>query len=43
MAVAGGPHKIGAITDVLKRKKRNSAWITHLVTDDEVARHLCGS
>ena len=37
MAVAGGPHKTGAIADVLKSREKGSPWITHLITDDQVA------
>ena len=40
IAVAGGPHKIGAIAHVLKQNETGSPWITHLVTSDEVARSI---
>ena len=36
VAVAGGPHKAAAIRHVLSRKQEGP-WITHLVTDDQVA------
>ncbi len=39
IAVAGGPRKTGAIGHVLKRAK-GSPWITHLVTDHELAYAL---
>jgi len=40
MAVAGGPHKTGAIAHVLRQNEKGSPWITHLVTSDEVAKSI---
>lgn len=39
LAVAGGPHKAAAVAHVLW-KGRSSPWITHLVTDQVVARSV---
>ncbi len=39
LAVAGGPHKAAAIGHVLWKGK-TSPWISHLVTDQVVARHV---
>jgi DNA-binding transcriptional regulator LsrR (DeoR family) len=39
VAVAGGPHKAGAIGYVL-REGKGVPWITHLVTDHEVAQEI---